>query len=505
MGENILYINTDECKRPKMQDSLLASRIEIAEAHRPQTAAEVTVVVVAYNRVEKTKRCVESILKYTKEIDYNLILIDNGSEDDTLEYYQSVLFEKKKIIKISKNIGGMMPFTYIDFQDIGEYMVFIANDLVMTANWLKNLLICAKSDRSTGMVAPLASNCSNFQGYNLGFASEKEMQEKAAMFNQSEPKKWQERLRLITLAPLFKKETLFAIGFPLFDPAFFHDFADDDVTFRVRRMGYKAILAGDTWIHHDHCFQIGEDKDIEEFQKSLITGRHAFREKWNGIDAWDDVNNFYFDVLPYISPPKIKTPKILGIDIRSGTPALDMKNHLKNYEIWNAEISAFTQQERYVEDLHTISSGIVACDREEFIRDYFPENFFHYVVIGKPINQYHEPQKVMRDVFSMTESGGLIILTLLNSFGVREFLNMLGKRNSYNPQISLNIPLEVLYKELQITGEVKFCHPRRAGVSQEDMNTLKTLLSGCTGGEAEMEICLSRLVTSEFVIGVEKK
>jgi GT2 family glycosyltransferase len=443
MEENILYIHTEECRRPRMQESVLASRLEITGAHQTRITAEVTLAVVAYNRVDKTRRCVESILAHTQEIDYSLILIDNGSEDSTLEYFQSVCFEKKKIIRITKNIGGMMPFTYLDFQDIGEYMVFIANDLVLTDNWLRNLLICAKSDSRIGMVVPFASNCSNYQGVNLPFTTAEEMQEKASAFNQSDPKKWQERLRLITLAPLFRKETLFAIGFPLFDPAFFHDFADDDVTFRVRRMGYKAMLAGDTWIHHDHHLQIEGDKDMVELQKSLAAGRLIFREKWKGIDAWDDVNNFYLDILPYVTPVKVENPRMLGIDVRCGTPVLDVKNKLRTFGVENLEISAFTQDHKYAPDLETVSNGVVVCDRMGFIKEHFMQEQFDYIMIGNPMERYQEPEKVIAEVFSLAKKGGLIILSLMES-------------------------LNRLYVEIIKQGELKFCHVRNGNSVQQE-------------------------------------
>ena len=73
---------------------------------------------------------------------------------------------------------------------------------------------------------------------------------KAALFNKSNPAKWEEKIRLIPTAALYRREVFDTVG--LYDAGFMHDFGDDDFTFRVRRAGYKLILCRDTFVHHDH-------------------------------------------------------------------------------------------------------------------------------------------------------------------------------------------------------------------------------------------------------------
>lgn len=500
----VTCINTDDSRRPAPQNSLLRNREAMAAAHRGTSPAEVSIVVIAWNRLAKTRACIESILAYTEDIDYELLLIDSGSNDGTLNYFRSLSYEKKKIIRITRNLGGGFPFTCLNLTDIGNFMVFVANDIIVTKHWLKNLLACAKSDPRIGMVVPLASNVSNLQSYPLHFRSEQEMHEKAASFNHSDPRKWQERLRLITLSPLFKKEALFAIGFPLLDPGFFHDFGDDDVSFRIRRMGYKAILAGDTWIHHNHQYQQGEDKDPEEFRRSLEEGRKDFREKYFGIDAWDDINNYYQDVIPRLpvtNRPGI--PNILGIDSKCGTPILEIKNHLRSQGVMDAELYSFTQDARYVTDLHTISSGSVICDKEEFLSHYYPAGFFDYILLGQPLNQYHEPQKVLQDLFSLIKKNGIIILSLLNTLGIREYLNMHGQRDVFNPCFALNITPEALEDVLKKQGEIFLCSARAGEKSQEQEELLRQMLH-ITVPEDRINDCLARLYTEEFVFCIKK-
>jgi len=161
--EPFIEINTGQMKPPGVGDDLFQNRAAIVGMQQTAGCAEVSIVVQAYNRLEKTKRCVESVLKYTKNVDYELILLDNGSEDGTLDYFQSVPYEKKTVIHVTRNIGVAYPILTMCLNQLGRFVCFIPNDLIVTAHWLENLLICIKSDDRIGMVNPVCSNTSNLQ------------------------------------------------------------------------------------------------------------------------------------------------------------------------------------------------------------------------------------------------------------------------------------------------------------------------------------------------------
>lgn len=432
---------------------LISTRKSIVDGYMKGQKVEATVLVMAYNRLNKTKNCIDSILKNTHDVSYKLLLVDNGSDDgETFDYFKSVKHPYKTVLRLSKNYH----FSYLFFYEYehleGRYFVSVNNDQVVTPRWLSNMIKCAKSDPRIGIVTPLSSNTSNLQCVNFHFSDYDEMQAIAEQMNKSDPKKWHERLRLITLGTLFTRECLSTIGWPIVDPAFIHDFGDDDLTFRVRRTGYKAILAKDTWIHHDHNLSAGEDKDIREFQESLTVGRENFKEKYMGIDAWDDVNNYPEEFLDYIGKPKTMRPRILGIDVKCGTPVLEIKNRLRMYNIFDAEISAFSQNEKYELDLKTICDGTVACDREEFLADYFPNAYFDYIFIDKYINAYHEPQKILRDAISMLKPDGKLYLKLKNSYNLYTFLNSLGYRSAVDAEFAYGFPVEMFLDSLTDMG-----------------------------------------------------
>lgn len=502
---NVIEINVNENLQKGDASNMYTAREHAARisASAKEIVSKATIIVLAYNQLEKTQRCVESILKYTQDVDYDLILIDNGSEAGMLEYFKSIDYPKTTIIRVDKNIGAGFPFQVISLSMLSEYVVTLANDVIVTQNWLSNMLKVFASDESVGAVNPVGCNMSNLQQVNLQYDSYEEMQEKAALFNISDPSKWQERLRIITLGTVYRKACLYAMGWPMSDVGFIHDFVDDDIAFRVRRMGYKVVLAGDTWICHDH--QLSE-KDPVALQKSLAQGRVDFRQKYYGVDAWDDVNNYIFHRLGnQIKKVVSEHPKILGIDVKCGTPILDIKNTIRKYGIYDAECSAFTRDEKYVSDLNTICDGIVACGQEETITRKLLYDYYDYIIIDRPINAYHEPMSVLMDAFMLLKQGGQLMFSLKNTNNIVTLLGAFGTFIKTADEYCYNYTIDALAKDLSdmnISFKILGNEPVSNISDQLKEDAKKILEAHCdTRVFGEMS---ARLMADRYWISIEK-
>lgn len=505
----VFNISSDKFDLPGYDDDIITARRFISEnLEKIKPSSEVTILVVAYNKIDKTMKCLESIFKYTSNIDFDLILVDNGSSDGTSQYFETLDYEKKHIIHFTKNIGANSVFSCIDINLIGKYFVFVPNDIICTEHWLDNLLTVAKSDDRIGMVAPMSTNVSNLQQTDIVFNSLSEFQEKAAAFNRSDPTKWQERLRLITLGALLSKECILAAGWPFYDPGYVHDFADDDISFRVRRAGYKVVLAGDVVIHHNHDIGNMEGKDPVKFQQSLEMGRSNFRKKFFEVDAWDDVNNYIFPIIgSSISEPVDKNDVgILGIDVKCGQPILDIKNTIRKYGVFEPYTFAFTRDAKYYTDLKTVVDQEAICAEIGHLRKTFNAGSFDYITIGKNINEYPDYQKVIKDAYSLLKTKGQLFLTLKNVYGVSTFMTMLGYYMTVDPNI-LAITLDQFVWELSKLG-IKNPSVICAVNSTSDNDTLDSLkylidLAGVDG--ASVSDLLNNMLVDRFYIKIVKQ
>lgn len=106
-----------------------------------------SVMMVTYNRLELTKRMLESFFK-TTDTPYRLIVIDNGSTDGTVEWLQQLniepplcqgvfkyFFKKNMGISIGRNQGLFIADGYKD-----PYLCTVDNDVEFPANWLSDCI-----------------------------------------------------------------------------------------------------------------------------------------------------------------------------------------------------------------------------------------------------------------------------------------------------------------------------------------------------------------------------
>ena len=495
-----IIINTDDFENIKEGNNLYETR----ENEYRRSPSKISIYIFAYNRLEKTKVCVESVLKYTVEFDYELILIDNGSTDGTYEYFQELNFSRKKVIKITKNIGSSLAVKTALKQFDGEYFVLIPNDVYVTKYWLSNLLRCYESDYRIGFVAPCSSNVSNLQEINLNFDNIDNMQKAASIFNCSDQRKWAERLRLINIITILKKELIDIVG--NFDSGFMHDFTEDDFSARVRRAGYKLMLCGDTFVHHDHDFRNMEDKDPEKYQNSLETGRKNYKDKYYGLDAWDDINNYDLNLIGMLNNPDkpVKEPDILGIDVRCGTPILEIKNRLRRSGVFKSNATAYTTNAKYYQDLLFVTEGNVKCDRIEFIHEYFVMNSFDYIVLGEPVNTYSEPIKLVQKIIELAKPGAQILLKLRNVADVRMFLKTSGANQSPDQDMPIYISTEDFIACLRVMGVNNIdMKPEHHNIDEGTLSELNKIVKNINISKNISKV-VNDMCTNEYLFCIQK-
>ncbi|MGL6198365.1 MAG: glycosyltransferase [Lachnospiraceae bacterium] len=461
-----------------------------------------SIAVIGYQRFEKTQYCVECILKYTRDIDYELILVDGGSADGTSEFFQAVAYPNKKIIQVTQNMGMNFLWPILQRTFNGKYLIVISNDIYVTRNWLSNLLTCYESDPKIGFVEPICSNVSNNQQVNLSYRSLDEMQEKAAEINQSDPSKWEERLRLVSPIVLYSRPILDIVG--VYDPAFIHDYADDDYSARIRRAGYKLILCRDTWVCHDHEYgDIGAKAPVA-FQRGLSYGSQLYREKYHGLDPWSDFNNYEPILLSPLDTVQLPPDdlSVLTVDVCCGAPMLEIRNRLRRRNRVCGDCQAFTTQAKYYHDLQTVCDD-VCCDRIDYIQSHYDQNSFDIIVLGQPLNTYPAPTGLLQMLYNLLKPGGTFLFKLRNTDDFNTLLRAGGLGGQHNPEMSAPLSYYETTEKLKGFGayDVSIVY-ETASLPPDEQNRLFSLLQSIKPDSEHAD--LIRILTQYYYFKVVK-
>ena len=103
--------------------------------------ADISIIVPIYNGEKSIKRCLNSIARQTFT-NYELVLIDDGSTDDSLKIVEKyvqrsdVLRERTRITS-RKNSGAAKTRNYGIGEATGEYITFIDQDDVISKDYLE--------------------------------------------------------------------------------------------------------------------------------------------------------------------------------------------------------------------------------------------------------------------------------------------------------------------------------------------------------------------------------
>ncbi len=206
----------------------------------------ISIVIPAWNQLEYTRQCINSILAYTT-LPYELILVDNGSRDGTLKYFMSI--KGATVIHNPQNQGYARGNNQGIRRAKGEYILLLNNDTIVTHRWLELLLNCLNSNPEFGTVAP-RSNFAAITGYEgLNFDSTSEMQAYARHHNRCDPSKWFCVEWLPGFCLLIRRSVLEQVG--LLDEKFHLGLCEDvDLCRRIAKAGYQNVCAGDTFVFH---------------------------------------------------------------------------------------------------------------------------------------------------------------------------------------------------------------------------------------------------------------
>lgn len=118
---------------------------------------DVSIIIVNWNTKQITCDCIDSIYDQTNNLDFEVIVVDNGSTDGSTEAVEKE-FPNVTLIKNNENLGFAKANNIGIQASTGRYLCLINSDVIVLDNCIGGLVKFMDSDPSIGMAGPRSLN-----------------------------------------------------------------------------------------------------------------------------------------------------------------------------------------------------------------------------------------------------------------------------------------------------------------------------------------------------------
>jgi len=349
------------------------------------------------------RKHLELVLSSIGETDYpshlvETIVVDNGSTDDSVDFVRET-YPEVNVITNERNVGYATANNQGARKAIGEYLVFLNNDMKVDKRWLLELIeptsqketisVGSKILSWDGQKVDYAGGGSNF--YGVGF-QEGYQQKDHPRFNVEGP-----TLFATGASMLIRKDIFLMTGG--FDDDYFAYFEDVDLGWRLWLEGYRVTYNPRSVAYHHHFGTAGQ------FGIHQLRVLHIRNPLYTIIKNYEHQN--LCKVLPASLILSLKRTLLLA-DLHTGSFRMDKPSDLKRLK------ESVTVPRILVSDLIAYSDLIDNFDllmkkrdsiqqrRRRTDREIFPLfKMPHWAV--EPYSEYHVLQSLLTERFSIRD------------------------------------------------------------------------------------------------------
>jgi GT2 family glycosyltransferase len=248
----------------------------------------VSFVILSFEKKDMTLKCIEAI-KDTVKIPYEIIVFDNASSKETIDFIKEKIepIENVNVFYSEENLGCPGGRRKAIKMAKGDYVINLDNDIIVTSEWIEELIVRADSDENIGAVCcktvfpneTVQFNGGRYQildgfiSFSLIDSEKNESDIETALWHQCD---W-----VPGGATLFKGSVIEHLDY---STGYVNAFEDNDISLQISRMGYKMLNCPSAKIYHHHIMFNSKQADSEQ---------NYMRARYNNEGFVKSLLNFY--------------------------------------------------------------------------------------------------------------------------------------------------------------------------------------------------------------------
>ncbi|MEI7638278.1 MAG: glycosyltransferase family 2 protein [Syntrophus sp. (in: bacteria)] len=252
---------------------------------------DISIIIVNWNTRELLRECLESVLRTVHDLTYEVIVVDNASDDGSVPMLQD-FFPQVRIITNNENRGFGAANNQAFQIMAGRYALLLNTDTVLTESAVRELFSFMESYPEAGMsCGQLLNRDGSKQNSIASFPTLLTLLANMSLLEYLLPGKYPSK-RYPHSQPIevdsgvgaclmVRKAAMDAVGG--FDERYFFFFEETDWAYRMRLAGWQILHVPAARIYHLQGQSIGPDvRSRIEFYRS----RYQFFKKWHSLPSY---------------------------------------------------------------------------------------------------------------------------------------------------------------------------------------------------------------------------
>ncbi len=246
---------------------------------------DTSIIIVNWNTKDLLRSCLASIRETVKETDYEIIVVDNGSNDGSVDMLHAE-YPSVRVIENGQNLGFAAANNRGFSVMRGRYALLLNTDAVLTENAVAELFGFMEKKPDAAMVCGQLLNADGSKQNSIAsFPSILTLLANMPLLEYLFPgrypsKRYEYREPIevdsgIGACLLVRKKAMDEVGF--LDERYFFFFEETDWAYQMKKAGWKVYHVPAARIYHLQGQSIGNDvRSRIEFYRS----RYMFFQKW---------------------------------------------------------------------------------------------------------------------------------------------------------------------------------------------------------------------------------
>lgn len=253
----------------------------VAAAEDSSKEPSVSVVVVSYNQWHLTERCLASLEANSDSQSLDVIVVDNGSKDETptqLGLWAAQAPGRRRVIANEGNLGFGGAVNQGLAAATGDFLVVLNNDTIVSPGWARGLRRHLENDTGLGIVCPITNNIGNEAQVVLAGTTPAEVFASAKRYSLAKSG----HTLPLTIAAFFcvmMPRAVYARIGDLDEQFFPGYFEDDDYCLRVKAAGWEIACAEDVFVYHELSASFDQEGAARK-HAIFMRNKALFEAKW---------------------------------------------------------------------------------------------------------------------------------------------------------------------------------------------------------------------------------